>query len=61
MRHEALFSFVRAAFGWIDIFLPGGEVVLVMGTELKIPNGYFGLGAHQDFRSLQGSLNGLVV
>ncbi len=61
MRHEALFAFVRSAFGWDDIFLPGGDVLLLMASDLKIPDGYFGVGAHQDFPSVQGSLDGLVV
>lgn len=61
MRHETLFGFVRSAFGWGDVFLPGGDVMLLMAADLKIPGGYFGLGAHQDFPSVQGSLDGLVV
>jgi hypothetical protein len=61
MRHPALFAFVRDAFGWQDVFLPGGDVVLLMARELAIPGGYFGLAPHQDFPSVQGSLDGLVV
>jgi hypothetical protein len=61
MRHEALFDFVRSILGWGDVFLPGGEVVILMASDLKIPDGYFGLKAHQDFPSVQGSLDGLVV
>lgn len=61
MRHETLFAFARSAFGWGDVFLPGGDVALLMAEDLKIPGGYFGLGAHQDFPSVQGSLDGVVV
>lgn len=61
MRHPALFGFLREAFGWRDVFLPGGEVALLMAADLKIPGGYFGLGAHQDFPSVQGSLDGVVA
>jgi Phytanoyl-CoA dioxygenase (PhyH) len=61
MRHQALFDFVRRELGWRDVFLPGGEVVLVMADDLRIPGGYFGLEPHQDFPSVQGSLDGLVV
>lgn len=61
MRHPALFDFLRASLGWQDVFLPGGEVALVMAADLKIPGGYFGLGAHQDFPSVQGSLDGVVA
>ena len=61
MRHAALFAFLREHFGWTDVFLPGGEVALLMAADLKIPGGYFGLGAHQDFPSVQGSLDGVVA
>lgn len=61
MRHPALFAYLRETFGWRDVFLPGGDVALLMAADLKIPGGYFGLGAHQDFPSVQGSLNGVVA
>ncbi|TKT72900.1 phytanoyl-CoA dioxygenase family protein [Afipia massiliensis] len=54
-------DFLREKFGWHDIFLPGGQVALIMSDELKIPNGYFGFVTHQDFPSVQGSLDGVVV
>jgi hypothetical protein len=61
MRHPELIEFLHAAFGWHDVFLPGGEVALLMAADLKIPGGYFGLDAHQDFPSVQGSLDGIVA
>ena len=48
-------------FGWDSLFVPGGQVVHVMADELKIPDGYFGLVPHQDYPSVQGSLDGVVV
>jgi ectoine hydroxylase-related dioxygenase (phytanoyl-CoA dioxygenase family) len=36
-------------------------VVHIQADCLRIPNGYFGLAAHQDFPSVQGSLDGFVV
>jgi len=48
-------------FGWGGVFVPGGQVVHIMADELKIPDGYFGLVPHQDFPSVQGSLDGVVV
>lgn len=60
-RHPAILGFLQRAFGWRDVFLPGGEVALLMAEDLKIPGGYFGLGAHQDFPSVQGSLDGVVA
>jgi Phytanoyl-CoA dioxygenase (PhyH) len=58
---ERITSFLKEKFGWGDLFLPGGQVILIMAHELKIPNGYFGLVTHQDFPSVQGSLDGVVV
>jgi hypothetical protein len=54
-------GFLFDKFGWRDIFVSGGQVAHIMAHELKIPEGYFGLGAHQDFPSVQGSLDGVVV
>lgn len=54
-------GFLFDKFGWRDILVPGGQVAHIMAHELKIPEGYFGLGAHQDFPSVQGSLDGVVV
>lgn len=54
-------GFLFDKFGWRDIFVPGGQVAHIMAHELKIPEGYFGLGVHQDFPSVQGSLDGVVV
>lgn len=32
-----------------------------MADDLRVPDGYFGLGAHQDFPSVQGSLDAVIV
>jgi ectoine hydroxylase-related dioxygenase (phytanoyl-CoA dioxygenase family) len=62
MHDERIIDFLHKKFKWGgDIFVPGGQVVHIMANELQIPNGYFGLGAHQDFPSVQGSLDGVVV
>ena len=60
-HHEAIQRFVREQFGWNDIVIPGGQVVHVQTARLKIPGGYFGLVPHQDFPSVQGSLDGMVI
>ncbi len=54
-------QFVHDHFHWKDIIMPGGQVVLIMSDSLKIPNGYFGFAPHQDYPSVQGSLDGMVV
>jgi hypothetical protein len=61
MHDQRIFDFLHNQFGWQDIFVPGGQVVHIMAHELKIPGGYFGLVPHQDFPSVQGSLDGVVV
>ncbi len=61
MHDPRIIGFLRNKFGWQDIFVPGGQVVHIMAHELKIPSGYFGLVPHQDFPSVQGSLDGVVV
>lgn len=54
-------GFVQEVFGFRTLFMPGGQSVHVQSHELKIPNGYFGLEPHQDWPSVQGSLDGLVA
>lgn len=61
LHDECITGFLREKFGWNDLFVPGGQVIHIMAHELKIPNGYFGLVPHQDFPSVQGSLDGAVV
>ena len=61
MNHGKIMGFLKNEFGWQDIFLPGGQVVHIMAKELEIPDGYFGFVAHQDFPSVQGSLDGVVA
>lgn len=61
MHDECITGFLREKFGWSDLFVPGGQVIHIMAHELKILNGYFGLIPHQDFPSVQGSLDGVVV
>ncbi len=60
LRHPAIISRLREDLGWSDIFLPGGDVMVLVGDRLRIPGGYFGLELHQDYLSVQGSLDGLV-
>jgi ectoine hydroxylase-related dioxygenase (phytanoyl-CoA dioxygenase family) len=61
MHDTRITRFLHDNFGWGDLFLPGGQVIHIMANELKVPNGYFGLVPHQDFPSVQGSLDGVVV
>ena len=61
MNHSSILGLLKDEFGWRDVFLPGGQVVHIMAKELEMPDGYFGLVPHQDFPSVQGSLDGVVV
>jgi len=36
-------------------------VMHIMANNLKIPNGYYGIGVHQDWPSMQGSLDTVIV
>lgn len=54
-------NMIKTKFGWDDMIIPGGQVIHIQAETLRIPNGYFGLNAHQDFPSVQGSLDGLVT
>lgn len=41
--------------------LPCGVAIHLVADDLKVPGGYFGWGAHQDWSSSQGSLDQLVL
>lgn len=41
--------------------VPTGPVVHLQADELRLPGGYHGLGAHQDWPSMQGSLDAVIV
>ncbi len=41
--------------------LQSHPVLHVMASDLKIPGGYHGIGTHQDWASLQGSLDTIIV
>jgi hypothetical protein len=54
-------AFLKEFFGFGTVFMPGGQCVHAQAHALKIPGGYFGLAPHQDWPSVQGSLDGLVA
>lgn len=54
-------AYLKQVFGFHTIFMPGGQSVHLQSHALKIPDGYFGLAPHQDWPSVQGSLDGLVA
>lgn len=61
LHDPAIAGFLNELLGWQDIFIPGGQVVHLMSDMLRTPGGYHGFSAHQDWPSVRGSLDGLVV
>lgn len=58
--HEGIIRLLEA-LGCKASVLPCGVAIHLVADELKIPGGYFGWGAHQDWSSSQGSLDQLVL
>ncbi len=61
LHNELIRKFIFKNFGWSDIYLPGGQVVHIMDKRLVPPNGYHGISSHQDWPSVMGSLDGMVI
>lgn len=61
LNSPCIINYLSDNFGWRDIYLPGGQAVHIMDDKLKIPGGYHGIQAHQDWPSVGGSRDGLVI
>jgi ectoine hydroxylase-related dioxygenase (phytanoyl-CoA dioxygenase family) len=61
LHHTKIQEILKFEFGYQKISVAGGQVVHFQSKELTIPGGYFGLPAHQDFPSVNGSLDGVIV
>lgn len=48
------------ALNYKETLIPTSPVFHIMSSSLKIPNGYYGLDAHQDWPSMQGSLDSVI-
>ncbi len=63
--HELLLSKkvteLLSALNMTKLLVPTGPVVHIMSQDLMVPNGYYGLPPHQDYPSMQGSLDSLIV
>jgi ectoine hydroxylase-related dioxygenase (phytanoyl-CoA dioxygenase family) len=44
-----------------NVIMPTHPVFHIMSESLRVPGGYFGLKAHQDWPSMQGSLDSFVI
>ena len=60
LHSDALWERLQA-FGCNRASIPTHPVTHIMSPDLKIPNGYYGIEAHQDWPSMQGSLDAIVV
>jgi len=58
--HESVRTFVKK-LGLSLPSVPTSPVVSIMSEKLKIAGGYFGLAPHQDWPSMQGSLDAVIV
>ncbi|MFT5532240.1 MAG: ectoine hydroxylase-related dioxygenase (phytanoyl-CoA dioxygenase family) [Candidatus Paceibacteria bacterium] len=61
LNNSSIQHFLKTVLDFGTVFVPGGQTVHIQSAELKIPNGYFGLPAHQDWPSVQGSMDGVGV
>ncbi|MBL7544820.1 MAG: phytanoyl-CoA dioxygenase family protein [Bdellovibrionaceae bacterium] len=60
LNNEKVYEYARQ-IGIEFPTVPTSPVVHLISDSLKIPGGYFGQGVHQDWTSMQGSLNSLGV
>jgi len=60
LLHENIRAFVKK-LGVALPSIPTSPVVSIMSDHLKIGGGYFGLAPHQDWPSIQGSLDAVVI
>ena len=61
LQHGSIQDILKKQLDYGQISAAGGQVVHLQSKHLKIPGGYFGLPAHQDFPSVNGSLDGVIV
>ncbi|MAI87140.1 MAG: phytanoyl-CoA dioxygenase [Candidatus Marinimicrobia bacterium] len=61
LQNQIIIDYVKENFGFENILLPGGQVIHIQSKSLIIPGGYFGFDPHQDYQSVRGSLDGLIV
>ena len=59
--NEKILEKCRILFNSNNIYCPGGTNVHVASNSLRTPGRYMGQPAHQDFPSVQGSIDGLIV
>lgn len=61
LQHKKIQKILTNELKFPFISIAGGQVVHIQSKKLQIPSGYFGLPAHQDFPSVNGSLDGVII
>jgi ectoine hydroxylase-related dioxygenase (phytanoyl-CoA dioxygenase family) len=60
LMSQAILNMIKS-FGVHLPVLQTTPVLHILGDDLKIPGGYYGIGVHQDWSSLQGSLDTIII
>jgi ectoine hydroxylase-related dioxygenase (phytanoyl-CoA dioxygenase family) len=58
---DAIINAIKNIFLWDEIYLPGGTAVHVVSDSIRTKGRYMGNQPHQDFPSVQGSLDGMII
>lgn len=61
LHHENILKAIREELGYRTLYKPDGPVFNSMAEDLRIPGGYFGFEAHQDYATTQGSERAVAV
>jgi hypothetical protein len=61
LSSDKIEELLKTKFRFSNLMNSGGHVVHLMSNQLRFSEGYFGLPAHQDFPSTQGSLDAVVL
>jgi ectoine hydroxylase-related dioxygenase (phytanoyl-CoA dioxygenase family) len=61
LHHTKIQNILKYELGYQKTSVAGGQVVHFQSKQMITPGGYFGLPAHQDFPSVNGSLDGVIV
>jgi ectoine hydroxylase-related dioxygenase (phytanoyl-CoA dioxygenase family) len=59
--NDLIISTIKNIFNWDEIYLAGGTSVHVVSDSIRTKGRYMGIQPHQDFPSVQGSLDGMII
>jgi ectoine hydroxylase-related dioxygenase (phytanoyl-CoA dioxygenase family) len=58
---DPIIKAIKEIFCWDEIYVSGGTAVHVVSDSTRTEGRYMGIQPHQDFPSVQGSLDGMVI